>query len=142
MGGVLPLDHCALLMYQTVERVYVSTFRYFQHLHYLVWRAPVSHNNKHPRSRQLGAFWGYLNHYSYSVYLYYGERLHLLVGYPSPGPVSAPIPPGLHTNIIGTNYHLRNLTTFRHHSESRSASSIILPPPSPTSGHRSRCTTF
>jgi len=33
------------------------------------------------------------NHYSYSVYLDYDERPHLLVGYPTPGLVPAPIPP-------------------------------------------------
>ena len=29
MGGVLPLDHCALLMYQRIAHVHVPAYHYF-----------------------------------------------------------------------------------------------------------------
>jgi len=32
MGGVIPLDHCALLMHRSVARVHMPAFDYFWHL--------------------------------------------------------------------------------------------------------------
>ena len=54
IGEVIPLDHCALLVYQTVAHVHVPALRYCWET---VWRVPVSRNNyplRDPHSPQRG----------------------------------------------------------------------------------------